>query len=95
MTKPDGTELWLGGTYREIVEPERLVFTHAWDNEKGEAGPETVVTVTLEDRAGKTHMTFRQRGFLSEGSRDGHAGGWEECFDRLDELLSKAENAAP
>ena len=87
MRKPDGTELWLGGVYREIVEPERLVFTHAWLDDKGKPGPETLVTVTLTERGGKTEMTFRQTGFDSVESRDGHAGGWNECFDKLENLL--------
>jgi uncharacterized protein YndB with AHSA1/START domain len=89
MRKPDGTELWLGGVYREIVEPERLVFTHAWDDEHGKPGHETVVTVTLVERDGKTEMTFRQGVFKSVESRDGHNGGWTECFDRLEELLTR------
>ncbi len=90
MRKPDGTDLWLGGVYREIVEPERLVFTHAWLDEQGSPGPETVVTVTLTERGGKTEMSFHQSGFDSVESRDGHAGGWTECFDKLDEHLAKA-----
>ena len=87
MRKPDGTELWLGGVYREIVEPKRLVFTHAWLDDKGKPGPETLVTVTLTERAGKTEMNFRQTGFDSVESREGHARGWTECFDKLEELL--------
>ncbi len=86
MVTPDGKELWLGGEYREIVEPSRLVFTHAWDSE-GKPGPETLVTVTLVERGGKTEMTFRQTGFDSVESRQGHSEGWNECFDLLEELL--------
>ena len=89
MRKPDGTDLWLAGVYREIDEPKRLVFTHAWLDEHGDPGPETLVTVTFVERRGKTEMTFRQSGFDSTDSRDGHAGGWNECFDRLDELLAR------
>ena len=89
MRKPDGTDLWLGGVYQEIDAPKRLVFTHAWLDQTGKPGPETLVTVTLTERAGKTEMSFRQSGFDSLESRDGHAGGWNECFDRLEELLAK------
>lgn len=89
MRKPDGTDLWLAGVYREIDEPKRLVFTHAWLDEHGDPGPETLVTVTFVERGGKTEMTFRQSGFDSTDSRDGHAGGWNECFDRLDKLLAR------
>jgi uncharacterized protein YndB with AHSA1/START domain len=65
------------------------VFTHAWDDEHGKPGHETVVTVTLVERDGKTEMTFRQGVFKSVESRDGHNGGWTECFDRLEELLTR------
>jgi uncharacterized protein YndB with AHSA1/START domain len=34
----DDRELPLGGVFREIVAPERVVFTFAW-NEEGERGP--------------------------------------------------------
>src|SRR5262245_9338520 len=36
-----GNFLWLGGVYREVVPPERLVFTFAWE-EEGERGLETL-----------------------------------------------------
>jgi uncharacterized protein YndB with AHSA1/START domain len=84
-----GSELWLGGVYREIVPPERLVFTFAWE-EAGERGLETIVTITFAEREGKTHMTFRQVPFQSVNEREGHRGGWASTFDRLDELLATA-----
>jgi len=88
MRKDDGTELGLGGVYREIAAPERLVFTHVWMDENGKPGPETLVTVTFTDRGGKTEMNFRQSGFDSVESRDGHSEGWNECFDKLAELVA-------
>jgi uncharacterized protein YndB with AHSA1/START domain len=87
MRGPDGAELWVGGVYREVVPPERLAFTHAWDGAGGKPGPETLVTVTFADRNGRAEMTFRQSGFDSVESRDGHAGGWGQCFDLLDDYL--------
>lgn len=91
MVKPDGEQLNLGGKYLEIKEPERLVFTHVWMDENGNpTSPESIVTVTLTQRGSKTEMNFRQTGFDSVGSRDGHSEGWTECFDKLDEMLSAA-----
>jgi len=87
MRKPDGTELWLGGVYREVVKDRLLVFTHIWDKEDGTPGFESVVTVRFEDLGGNTKLTFHQAPFESVASRDGHAGGWNECFERLDVLL--------
>ncbi len=90
MKAPDGKELWLGGEYREVVPPERLVFTHQWDSDKAKPGAESVVTVVLADVGGKTEMTFHQAVFPSVESRDGHNGGWSESFDRLEEYLRTA-----
>ncbi|HVH10778.1 MAG TPA: SRPBCC domain-containing protein, partial [Gemmatimonadales bacterium] len=83
MRSPDGRDLSLGGVYREIIAPSRLVFTHAWDDTDGNLGHETVVTVTLVEHAGKTRLTFHQAYFSSVESRDGHRGGWNECLDKL------------
>jgi uncharacterized protein YndB with AHSA1/START domain len=89
MRAPDGVEHRCSGVYREIVPPERLVFTHAWLDEDDHRGPETVVTVTFIERDGRTVMSFRQGLFQSTASRDGHGGGWAECFDRLDAMLAR------
>ncbi len=88
MRSPDGANLWLGGMYREILAPERLVFTHAWDDEDGKPGHQTVVTVTLAEQGGTTKLTLRQAFFALVESRDGHQGGWNECLDRLAEHLA-------
>jgi uncharacterized protein YndB with AHSA1/START domain len=88
MRKPDGTELKLGGVYREVIPPERLVFTHSWQADSGDS-PETIVMVVLIDRGNKTEMKFSQTGFDSTGARDGHREGWGSSFDRLDELLAE------
>jgi uncharacterized protein YndB with AHSA1/START domain len=82
-----GNDLWLGGVYREIVPPERLVFTFAWE-EEGERGLETLVTITFVEQGTKTLMTFRQAPFQSTGELEGHHGGWTSTFDRLDDLLA-------
>jgi uncharacterized protein YndB with AHSA1/START domain len=87
MVSPQGIEHWLSGTYREIIENELLVFTHAWE-EDGKRGHETLVTVRFADLGSKTRMTFQQATFASVESRDGHAGGWGECLDILADYLA-------
>ena len=79
MVSPQREKLWLSGVYREVVKNELLVFTHTW---KG-GDEETLVTVRFEDHARGTKMTFEQSGFGSAESRNGHKGGWSECFQRL------------
>ena len=87
MRSPEGNTRWLGGVYREVVVNKRLVMTHAWE-EDGMPGRETLVTVRFEDLGGRTRVTLEQTGFDSAGARDGHLGGWRECFDLLAEHLA-------
>jgi uncharacterized protein YndB with AHSA1/START domain len=94
MRSPEGSNHRLRGVYREIVPPERLVFTHCWVDESGKAGPETIVTVTLTERNGRTEMRFHQGVFESVSSRDGHEQGWSSCFERLAELLARLPHDA-
>jgi uncharacterized protein YndB with AHSA1/START domain len=94
MRSPQSTYHRLRGVYREIVPPERLVFTHCWVDESGEPGPETIVTVTLAERDGRTEMTFHQGIFASVTSRDAHEQGWSSCFERLAELLAQLPHVA-
>src|SRR5262249_49815119 len=72
MSSPDGSERWKRGVYREIVEPQRLVFTFAWEEPDGTRGPELLTTVTFADEDGKTRLTLHQSGFATDDDRDGH-----------------------
>ena len=87
MRAPDGQDYWTTGTYQEIVPPERLVFTHAWERPDGTTSPDTEVRVTFSDQEDKTKVTMRQAVFESVAARDGHEGGWSSCFDVLAEYL--------
>jgi uncharacterized protein YndB with AHSA1/START domain len=86
---PDGTDHWVRGTYLEVEPPARLVFTHAWEGDDGNPGPETIVTVTFKDENGQTLMRFHQAIFTSLASRDGHGEGWNQSFDRLEAYLAE------
>lgn len=79
-----GTEMPFHGVYREVVAPERLVFTlkdaTAPDDIEGE-----IVTVTFTDRGDKTtEMVFQQRGGnLTAEQYAAAEDGWEAFFDAL------------
>ena len=81
---PDGRDHRLAGSYREIVADERIVFTHAWIDEAGRPGPQTLATVTLEDQGQATKLTFHQATFQSPEARDAQAEGWHETLDNLE-----------
>jgi len=92
MIAPDGEKHKATGVYREIVPDELLVMTHGWLEDDGSRPWETVITVRFADEGGKTRMTFEQSVFRSVESRDGHNGGWSQCFDKLGELLAERKN---
>ena len=89
MRSPAGQDYCLQGTYWEIMAPERILFTHAWEDAEGKPLHETQVTVCFTEVDGKTRQTFRQAGFESAASRDSHEAGWNECFDKEDAYLSQ------
>jgi uncharacterized protein YndB with AHSA1/START domain len=92
IRSPEGKDYWFRGTYREVVENRRLVFTFAWE-EDGERGEENLVTVTFAEEGGKTRMTFKQVPFLSIDERDGHNGGWNGAFDKLNAYVATLRRA--
>jgi uncharacterized protein YndB with AHSA1/START domain len=89
MRSPEGEDHWLVGTYREIVSPRRIVFTHAWQDETGKPGHETTVSVTLEEQDRRTRLTLHQASFPTRSLRDGHREGWNETLDSLEGYLAQ------
>jgi uncharacterized protein YndB with AHSA1/START domain len=88
MRSPEGTEHWQRGVCREVREPERLVFTFAWEDAEGRPGHETVVTLTLEEYGTKTKLTLHQAVFETVTARDLHQGGWASALECLAEYLA-------
>ena len=82
-------ENWFRGVYREIEQDWRLVFTFTWDNDGPSTGVETLVTITFEDRDGKTVQIFHQKPFRSVERRDSHVGGWNGAFDKQQAYAAK------
>jgi uncharacterized protein YndB with AHSA1/START domain len=83
-------DMWQGGVFREIVPPERVVYTFAWEGQAGQPTRETLITITfteLEDD--RTQMDFHQEFFDTVGLRDGHNHGWNSTFDRLNDYVTE------
>ncbi len=86
----DGTQMGMGGRYRELVAPERLVNTERFDEAwyPGEA----VGTLVLTERQGRTTLTHTMR-YESPEARDGvlkspMETGVAASYDRLAELVA-------
>ena len=88
MLGPDGRFFLMGGEYREIVPPERLVFAiTAVKNARGEPELVNVNTVTFAPEGGKTRLTFLTQVLKAgPGSEEFMAGmeeGWSQTLDRM------------
>jgi uncharacterized protein YndB with AHSA1/START domain len=84
---PGRREIRWKGEYREVVEPERLVFTVTDQPEEEVYALVTVVLVDLGD--GRTRMEFEQRGGpMTQDQYERAGAGWSGFFDRIDERLA-------
>jgi uncharacterized protein YndB with AHSA1/START domain len=88
MTFPDGRSHPMGGTFHEVDEPHRLVFTtRAFDLPDGTYALEVLNTITFEELHGKTKLTVHAKvtkaGPGSEMPIAGMNQGWNESLDRL------------
>ncbi|RYG70801.1 polyketide cyclase [bacterium] len=97
MKGPDGYEFPVGGTYLEVEEPGRLVYTadHLQDF-KGETPPPTAIhDLTFEDRDGKTFMTavfrFETKEDLEAMVGYQFSAGWNQGMERLEALLGNVK----
>ena len=88
VVTPDGTAHPLGGEYREVGPPRRLVFTTG-DPANTDGAPASVATVELETDGTGTLMRFHQAGVNTDEAHAEQAkAGWIEFFDRLGEHLA-------
>lgn len=106
MKSPEGQVFWSTGRYHEIKEPEKLMMSDSFADEKGNVVPATYygmgpdfplelqITVTLEDQAGKTKMTLHHTGIegVSQSDLENMKQGWEESFDKLADYLGESRN---
>ena len=87
----DGRGMGMGGVFRELAAPGRIVHTELFDEDW--TGGETKVTTTFTEKAGKTTVAMTVL-YASREARDGAMGsgmtrGMEDSYARLDEMFAK------
>jgi uncharacterized protein YndB with AHSA1/START domain len=98
METPNGLmQMWFTGTYSEVVENERLVYTESMSDESGkvlsasdmgmpEGHPTTTeVIVELKEVGGRTRMVMTHVGIPKDSPG---AAGWTMAFDKLAALVT-------
>ena len=81
-----GREIRWDGEYREVVAPERLVFTISDD--PGADEYERVVVVLTDLGDDRTEMVVEQHGTMPPEAYDASRNGWGIFFDRMAERLA-------
>jgi uncharacterized protein YndB with AHSA1/START domain len=85
---PDRSEINWKGTFHEVIEPERLVFTIS--DQPGDDAWELVIVVLKDLGDGRTEMLFEQRGGMSAEEYKRAGEGWGTFFDRMAERVAEA-----
>jgi uncharacterized protein YndB with AHSA1/START domain len=97
MRGPAGEDACGKAIYREIVQPERIVYTDAFADTAGnvlEGMPEILVTLEFAESDGKTKLTNRAE-FASAADKEatlamGMVEGLTQTLDRLEAYLAQA-----
>ncbi len=101
MRSPDGRDFWSTGVFREIVEPERIVATDSFSDEKGNVvpasfygmdwdwPPEVPVTITFKETGGRTTLSLLYDRMPPKEMAEPMTAGWNESFDKLTALLGE------
>jgi uncharacterized protein YndB with AHSA1/START domain len=86
---PDGKEMGMGGVFREIVRPKRLVATEKFDDPWYDG--EAVDTTTFVEKGGKTTVTttvlYASREVRDAVLKSPMEKGIAESYDKLAEVL--------
>ncbi|MCF6408437.1 SRPBCC domain-containing protein [Pseudalkalibacillus salsuginis] len=90
-----GMESWGKGVYKEIIEPEKIVYVDFFSDSEGSTNdsmPSTNITLEFIDLGGKTKLINRAEYASAEGLNTvmdmGMLQGITETWDRLEEVLS-------
>jgi uncharacterized protein YndB with AHSA1/START domain len=87
MQPTDGDPFILGGTYREVEPPARLVYTWRWETGPAADGSASLVTVEFADRNGQTEITLTHADFPPGHGAAPYRMGWEGGFEKFEALF--------
>ena len=94
MHGPDGNEYPMKGEFREVVPPERLVFTNIAIDQDGKHLLEGETTVVLSEDEGKTILTLQTHAIglvpIAPQMLAGMEAGWNQSIDKLTELFLRS-----
>ena len=84
MRSPDGVERAMGGEYRLIERPHRLVMTWTFDDFPGN---EQLIELTFAESGGSTTVRMVNTGIATDERRASQDMGWNGCLTELQRVL--------
>lgn len=88
---PDGRIMIVGGSYRLIEPPSKIVFSWIIEPPDEHAGIHSEVTVTITPDGGGTYLLIRHEQLARIDAVERHAAGWTGALDQLSTLLEAQE----
>ena len=88
MQPTAGDPFIVGGTYREVEPPLRLVYTWRWETGPAADGSESLVTVEFQAREGQTELILTHTEFPESHGPAPYQMGWEGGLDKFEALFA-------
>jgi uncharacterized protein YndB with AHSA1/START domain len=88
---PGGETVVVGGAYRTIEPPSKIVFSWVIEPPDEHAGIESEVTVTIMPDGGGAELIIRHEKLTRIDAVARHAEGWRGALDQLTALLETPE----
>ena len=93
MRAPNGADYPMVGVFREVVAPERLVFTNIPVDAAGNHLADGLTTVIFAEQGGKTKLTVHTRAVgvapIAARMLEGMEAGWTQSLERLEGYMAK------
>ncbi|HET9959173.1 MAG TPA: SRPBCC domain-containing protein [Polyangiaceae bacterium] len=91
---PGGQRMEVGGVYREIEAPCRLVFSWLIEPPDIHAGIESRVTISIAPNAEGSDLVILHERFERADANARHAEGWRGAVDQLQRLLASRRQSS-
>ena len=88
MQATAGDPFVLGGTYREVQPPERLVYTWRWETGPAADGSESLVTVEFREQGERTELVLTHTDFPESHGPAPYQMGWDGGLDKFEALFT-------
>jgi|SoiMetStandDraft_2_1073263.scaffolds.fasta_scaffold33321_3 uncharacterized protein YndB with AHSA1/START domain len=97
MRGPDGRDYPMKGEFREVIAPERLVFSNVATDNDGNHLLEGETAVTFAEKDGKTTLTMKAYAVglvpIAPQMLAGMEAGWTQSIDKLEALVGGSGRA--